>query len=389
MKKVLFINGHLNAGGCERSLVDVLKHLDYNRYQVDLLLLEELGDYAGEIPKEVKVHVQSLNNAFGSMLGCIKKAIRKKDCFSLLFRVVYLLSTKVSVRFLCMARVLFPDLQKEYDVVIAYRPGICTDLAAYTFKGKRKISWWHHGEMHYATDAIKQLKKAYEKMGKVVAVSKCSAELLKQTFPEISDKLVIIPNMICPEELKQKATQAHIAKDMEDVLKFVTVGRMSPEKNMCFCTEIAKELKKKRTAFKWYIIGDGEQYTELEKKVAEYDLHREVVLLGKLENPYAYIQMADIMLHPSLVESQGITVLESMALGTGVIAVASAGVKEFLVSGGNGYLVEPDTTEVIQLVEKLCKNPSLKEQITKAAKQTTKLFESEQIMERIYEMMET
>ena len=36
-KKILFINGHLNAGGVERSLVDVLRHFDYGKYDVDLL----------------------------------------------------------------------------------------------------------------------------------------------------------------------------------------------------------------------------------------------------------------------------------------------------------------------------------------------------------------
>ena len=30
-KKILFINGHLDSGGCERSLIDVLKKLDYKK----------------------------------------------------------------------------------------------------------------------------------------------------------------------------------------------------------------------------------------------------------------------------------------------------------------------------------------------------------------------
>ena len=52
-QKILFINGHLNAGGVERSLVDILKHMDYTKYAVDLLLLEDTGDYAVELPPEV------------------------------------------------------------------------------------------------------------------------------------------------------------------------------------------------------------------------------------------------------------------------------------------------------------------------------------------------
>ena len=39
-KKLLFINGHLNTGGVEKSLLDILTHLDYDRYDVDLLLTE-------------------------------------------------------------------------------------------------------------------------------------------------------------------------------------------------------------------------------------------------------------------------------------------------------------------------------------------------------------
>lgn len=39
------------------------------------------------------------------------------------------------------------------------------------------------------------------------------------------------------------------------------------------------------------------------------------------------------MIHPSLVESQGITIIESMALGTPVVAVRSKGPEEFIESG--------------------------------------------------------
>lgn len=52
MQNVLFINGHLNTGGVERSLVDILRHMDDTKYTVDVLLLEEKGDYLEELPPE-------------------------------------------------------------------------------------------------------------------------------------------------------------------------------------------------------------------------------------------------------------------------------------------------------------------------------------------------
>ena len=59
-KKILFINGHLDSGGCERSLIDVLKKLDYKKYEVDLLLLEHTGDYLEEVPEEVNIKVKNI-----------------------------------------------------------------------------------------------------------------------------------------------------------------------------------------------------------------------------------------------------------------------------------------------------------------------------------------
>lgn len=42
--KILITNGHLGIGGVEKSLVDLLKSIDYSKHQVDLLLFEGLGN---------------------------------------------------------------------------------------------------------------------------------------------------------------------------------------------------------------------------------------------------------------------------------------------------------------------------------------------------------
>ena len=52
----------MNPGGAEKSLLDILKHIDYSKYHVELLLLEEFGDYTDEIPKEVEVRLFDLHN---------------------------------------------------------------------------------------------------------------------------------------------------------------------------------------------------------------------------------------------------------------------------------------------------------------------------------------
>ena len=54
-KKILFIYGQLNGGGAERVLLDILHHLDYSKYEVDLCQIIYGGTLIGEVPQEVNI----------------------------------------------------------------------------------------------------------------------------------------------------------------------------------------------------------------------------------------------------------------------------------------------------------------------------------------------
>ena len=53
--RILFIIPSLEEGGAERVLVNLLKKFDFDRYEVDLCVVEKRGIYFGEIPAQVKV----------------------------------------------------------------------------------------------------------------------------------------------------------------------------------------------------------------------------------------------------------------------------------------------------------------------------------------------
>lgn len=382
-KTILFINGHLDVGGCERSLIDVLKNMDYKKYEVDLLLLEHFGDYSDEIPKEVNVVLYSIDSAFGSFVSCIVKAIKQRDWFSFFFRIYYTLGDKISRRFLKKLKELFKEIKSSYDVVIAYRPGICTELAAFTFQGKKKISWWHHGCMNFSGKAADILNISYRQMDSIVAVSSSSALLVAKTFPDIKNKIEVIPNMIVPSELYNKSKQFEPKEFQRFDFKIISVGRMSPEKNMILCPHIASLLKKSGMSFGWILIGDGEEEQKIKNAIEQLGLKNDVIMVGKKSNPYPYIVSADIMVHPSLVESQGITLLESMVLKTPVVAVASEGPQEFINTGENGYLVDNNVEEIVHTIEMLYINTSLRKLIADNAAKDVQRFGCKEIMKKI------
>ena len=387
-KTLLFINGHLDAGGCERSLIDVLKNIDYEEYNVDLLLLEHMGDYRDEIPKDVNVILQSIDYAFGSLISCIIRAIIRKDWFSFFFRFYYLLGNKVNRRFWRRLKKLFKEVRCNYDIIVAYRPGICTELAAFVFQGNKKISWWHHGDMNFSGKSADILDISYRQMDYIVAVSLNSALLVAETFPDIKNKIEIIPNMIVPTELYNKSKQFEPKEFQNSDFKIISVGRMSPEKNMVLCPHIANILKKSGISFRWILIGDGEEVQKVRNVIEQLGLQNDVIMIGKKSNPYPYIAKADLMVHPSLVESQGITLLESMVLRTPIVAVATMGPKEFIKSGVNGYLVNNNIEEIAQTVETLYLDSKLCSIIANNAANDVRQFAETEIMRKINNILE-
>ena len=218
-KKILFVNGHLNVGGVEKSLTDILRHIDYNKYDVDLLLLEETGDYIDELPESVNILLKSLKNTYGSFGSCIRKCIQKRDWFSLKIRLVFLLMKLFGQSKVKLVENMLTK-KKKYDIAVGFRPGICTQLVAYAIHAEKKIAWWHHGKFNVsASEYEEQLKNC----DILVSVSDSCARMLTDNIPEISSKIVVVSNMIDSELLEKKS--CNFSPYSDDSIQLVTVGR--------------------------------------------------------------------------------------------------------------------------------------------------------------------
>lgn len=383
MKRILFINGHLNTGGVERSLVDVLRHIDYTKHEIDLLLLQGKGDYEREIPKEVFIHAYDITEAYGPLVSTIAQNTIKGKWFLIIYRLIIQI---LGIKFLSL---LIPSLRKRYDTAIAYRCGICTDILVEVVKSGNKISWWHHGEMNLNESEKEHLYTDYRKIKHIIAVSESSATLVKQNFPEVKDKVCVIPNMVCSNTIQHKALeQCKITfESYSDTFHIVSVGRLSPEKNMKFCVTIAKTLKEKSIPFEWVLVGNGEEYDSINQMILENNLEKELRLVGALTNPYSLIQSADLLFHPSLVESQGLTILEAMALGTPVVCVKSAGPAEFIQNGKNGIMIPNDIDEAADTICRLIKDEKWCKGLSETAKKTIISYNPDCIWQQIEKIL--
>ena len=349
--KILIINGHLHVGGVERSLVNLLKTLDYSQYQVDLLLLEDTGELLQEVPPQVNTIYYDMKPTYGSVRTVVKKAVSNKNLTLASDKLVITAANKISGIFLRWLK-LPRELYCVYDCVFAYRVGMPLDIAAYAVRAKKRIVWWHNGSFDYTAKEVKKWNRAFKRMDRIICVSSSVMRMIEPFFFGQRKKIRILPNMILPEEILKKAEAFNPYGSEESKTVLVSVGRLSAEKHMIDTVEVMHQLRSRGFhELVWYLVGDGPERSVIERKINDYGLTDFFRLVGNQVNPYPYIKRADIFVHPSWVESQGIVVLEAMMLEKPCVVVRSEGVNEFAIDGYNAVISEKETDDLAQRVE--------------------------------------
>lgn len=357
-KALLFINGHLNTGGVEKSLLDILTHLDYEKYEVDLLLTEKLGDYAPQLPPQVNVLLRSIEGTYGPLGTVLLQGICRRDWFTVKMRLVFLLMRLFGSRCIGLAKHLLTG-GKEYDCVVGFRRGLCTEIAAYAVNAKRRITWWHHGSVNVDPKAYLEQVKPFPQ---VVAVSEGCRTMLQEAMPSLADRLVTIHNILNPDTIRARAAAFQPYRD-DGLIHIVSVGGLAPEKHFDNAIYAAKRLKELDVPFQWHLVGDGVLREELRKKAAELEVTDRFRFEGNQVNPYPYIKNADLFVHPSYVESFGIVVTEALALGIPCVVTKSTGVMEFLRDGENVLLTEQDPDALADGVLAVLRDDSLRRRL--------------------------
>lgn len=381
-KKLLFINGHLNTGGVEKALLDILTHLDYEKYEVDLLLTEKLGDYASQLPGQVHVLLRSIEGTYGPLPKVILNSIRKRDWFSLKMRLIFLLMRWFGKEKIALAKKLLTG-GKEYDCAIGFRRGLCTQIAANAVSAEQRITWWHHGSVN--VDPATYLTEV-ENFQQIVAVSEGCRKMLSDAMPSLADRLVTVYNMLDVAAVREKA-EAFLPYSENDMFHIVSVGGLVPEKHFDNAIYAARLLKDRGFRFRWHLVGDGVLREELQRKAAELDVTDCFCFAGNQVNPYPYLKNADLFVHPSYVESFGIVVTEALAVGLPCVVTESSGVMDFLVDGENAVLTAQSPEDLARKVELVLTDDALRGRLTQNAR-CPEPFLPEAIMKKIDELVE-
>jgi glycosyltransferase involved in cell wall biosynthesis len=159
-----------------------------------------------------------------------------------------------------------------------------------------------------------------------------------------SDIVTVVHNGIDLDSLHARAAVARLPESVQrhaGAPLVVCVANMFPIKGQDWLIRAMPAILAAVPAAVLVLVGDGEWRSALQQLVQELGVDERVVFTGSVENPFAIVERADVVVLPSLSEGLPIALLEAMALGRAVVASRVGGIPEVVQDGATGLLIQP------------------------------------------------
>ncbi|MCX7641321.1 MAG: glycosyltransferase [Elusimicrobiales bacterium] len=310
-KTVCIILPSLYGGGAEKVGVNIANELVKKGWNVVLLVVGKGRDYIELVDYNVKLIL--LNSkiilSFIKIYKVLKNLkIKKILCFSIeIAAFIYIYKSIFGFKATLIGRSM--NILSEYS----------KDL---------KLYWRILNKS--------MLIKLFIKADKIIAQSVAMKDDMVKNFKVKSEKIVIINN---PSVLSQtRVSKQHYLED-EDFILFV--GRFTKQKNLPFLIQGYAELVKERQITqKLYLIGKGNLLKEISQLIRYYKLEEMVKIVPFTTDIYNFYKSAKVTVLTSFYEGFSNVLLESISMGTPIIAFDKlGGVEELIIEGINGFKV--------------------------------------------------
>ncbi len=304
VKKIAFVQSDLRVGGIQKSVVNIIRGMDYTKYKVDLYVFED-GSFF-DLPENENLRIIRLKPYPG---------ICRVIPFGLLYR---LFPIKV------------PD--EEYDVAIDFNSyqNSCA-CAALRLKAKKHIMWIHNDMEIKLREEPKYkimwlfFKGKFKHFDEFVAVSPGIIDGFRK-MTGITDKPVhAIPNHIDTDEIFAKMDTPIEFEPDPDEFNLCSMGRLCHQKGFDILLNYLAEVKKTRPEMHLYILGEGPDRDALTNQAQQLGISDSFTLLGNQSNPFPYLKKMDAFVLTSRYEGQGMVLWEAKAVGLPLYAAANLG----------------------------------------------------------------
>lgn len=371
-KSLLFVINNFNIGGPQKSLLSLLYKMDYELYDICLLVLSREGTLMKHLPENVKVISPSSIVSYSILtpkkfmrksIGMLFEMNLKIFMYSILAVVSGLIKknmTQEKQKYWKRIKTKLPKLDGHFDVAVGVSGGHSMMFVADCVDAGKKLGWirtdYRVLNRDYEIDRL-----YFEKMDEILSVSKACKDIFINIFPETSTKVKVMYNVHPFSMYENVPADTGLIKENEGFIKLLTICRLDPHKGLDLAIESLETLLQNNFKVKWYVLGGGSYKKELEDLIKQKGLENHFILLGFQFNTAEFIKKADIVVHPSRFEGKSNVIDEAKYLLKPIVATNYETVNEQLTHEKNGLISDMNSESLALSIIKLAGNQYLKE----------------------------
>ncbi|MDP1527465.1 MAG: glycosyltransferase family 4 protein [Rhodocyclaceae bacterium] len=377
MPKNILIVAHDEAMyGAQRSLLDILRHLDRKKF-TPTVVIPARGAFTKALSACGITHFS----------GMVRRWVFPPRCFQLgimILRPWRLIRLRWDPRFQTWLSLLTLPLRLPVLAVLVWAKGIrmiysntITVLdGALVARLCRIPHVWHIRESITGNKDLEcrwpadQVSRFVLRHSDIVITN--SHALKRSLFGNDADAAVrVIHNGIVCEEFS-RATPAPALAELSGSGPMIAIcGALQERKDHMTFVRAAARLTKTWPNARFVIIGraHGAYFDQVTEEVDRLGLRPQVHFLGFRDDIPELFAGIDILVSAAREEPFGRTIIEAMAAGKPVVATRSGGPEEIIDDGLNGYLVEiGDDTAMAKRLAELLADPTLMQSMGQQAK---------------------
>ena len=356
-KDLLFAGKDMGMGGIESAQTNLLNNINYNKYNVNLVLEEEKGINLNNVNELVNIKELKVSN-------CKISIIRKSINFIRKFNYMVL-------------------NYHNYDFSCCYTTySLSSNLVAKL--SSRNNSIYVHSNYSDLYDTKEEVldffnTRKVEEYRKIIFVSNEAANSFERLYPNLKNKIKVYNNFINIEKIKILSKELIEEEKPKSHKLFVFVGRLDDSsKKLSRAINLVKEIKD----IELWIIGDGPDREKYEDKVNELNVGKRVKFLGSKSNPYPYILLSDYIILTSDYEGFPVTYLEAIVLNKPIITTIKTS-DEAINMEDYATIIPKDEKEMVDVVKKVLEHPKKKKNYDLEELQKERMISLEKIFNEV------
>ena len=331
-KRLLFAIKDLEIGGIETAIINLLNNMNYEKYDVTLIMEERKGTLLKNVNENVYIQELKVSNISNVIIRKSINMLRKLNYEILNYH--------------------------NYDFSCCYTTySLSSNKIALTASKNNSI--YVHSNYRYIYKDKTEFKNFFNcrnisSFRRIIFVANEAEKDFIKIYPELKNKCLVLNNFIDPDKILKLSTEKISETHPKNKKLFVFIGRLDDSSKK---VSRAINLLKSLSDVNLLIVGDGPDRKMYEDLVTKNDLSKRVTFVGQKTNPYPYIKLADYIILTSDYEGFPVTYLEAITLHKRILTTIDVSDESINIGKDYATIISMDEKEMLKDVQKELSSP--------------------------------